>query len=200
MRAARLTLARIELERHRLSPPLRHQKLDAGVAASSKGEGDRRCRRGVQPLHVVDGEQHRLSRGEQSEQAEQRGGGGTLTQAWPSRLVNEQRRPQCFPLWHGQAAELVGHGREQIGQRGEREATFDRRRLGPQDEEVLRAHAVEDSAPERRLPNSRVAFDDKRGRTFLDAFEEALDLRELLVTADELRAARCSCHLRFTLA
>ena len=123
-------------------------------------ELERALRRAVEPLHVVDGDDHRAPRGEGAEDAEEPHGGRSRVRL-PVLLGTEQRHVECAALRQGKLGSHLGvRRRDEIGERRVGERRF--RLRGPGDENAKLALARHAAAPRARSSSCR--FPPRRPR------------------------------------
>jgi hypothetical protein len=149
------------------------QHDDALGGEAVRGELQRLQRRGVEPVDVVDDDEHRLLLGRRGEHAEHRRGDGEAVGR--RGRPDGQRAAQGGGLRLGDAVEQVEDRREEVEQRGERDVGLRLVAAGAQDAEVGRRG--DRLGQQRALADARLAVDDEGGRAaFARAFEDGLEL------------------------
>ena len=142
----------------------------------------------VEPLHVVDSDEHRAALRERREHPDEarrdRPRVGALV-----RLAPQQRRRQR-PLLHGRQriAQALEHVADEIGKRGEGEPSLALGRPRPQHAQPSRLGEPDRLQPDGRLADPSLSLDDERGRLVRERRKEPLDRRELRVAPDNLVA------------
>lgn len=171
-------------------PPCEQQPHSSGQAA--RGELEPARRSPVEPLHVVDRDDERLTLRERREQGDERAADRALvcTAAAP-----EQRRFERTLLWLRElvAAFVIGHSNE-VGERGIRQHRLALSRLRAQHPVAAALSCGNALEPKRGLADARLALKQQRIRLVRFPGEEVVDRGELGVAADD----RCTRrdHLR----
>jgi hypothetical protein len=161
------------------------KQLDVGVG-QPPGSELKRCSRGrVEPLYVVDCDEHGSRRSQELEYREKGQADDVLTHARPVIQRERKSRFECAPLrcrQFGQdVCDVVG---EKITQRGEREGRL--RSSRPTCEHVVPAFApgIGAGPPQRRLPDPCGTLQPKSERSRLTV-EKSSDPSELRLAADD---------------
>ena len=164
--------------------PPRHEQREPGRQPPRR-EREGLLRRRVEPLDVVDRQQHGAPRRERVQDGDQRGRGRSRVRRLV-RLSEQERRFERAPLQRRQLAlRLLERGADEVGDRRVRELRLALRRARLQHAETARIGSPHRLEPERRLADPRLAVEDERGRTFGRAVEEAPGCGELLLAADD---------------
>ena len=172
----------------RVEPP-RGEDRHPFLGQAAHGEGERLGRRLVDPLQVVDRQQHRPVLGEQA----QRGQGGREDRALLGPFagrVEQQRHLERSALRRRHARADVGQGgAEHVGQRRERQLRLAARRAGGQDADAALSGYVLAVPPERRLAHARFGLEQQGGGRGGSPGEGA-DRGQLARAAKKLRGRR----------
>ena len=142
----------------RLAEPPRPEQRDVGLRQSPQRKPDCACRRGVEPLQVVDRD-HEPVLGKQLEGAPNRDSERPLVDAVPRCLLDQQRDLERLAPGRRQGRQhLVEHAVEQVAEAGVGERPL--RLGGPRREHAPPAAArlLDGGAPERRLPDPGIAL------------------------------------------
>ena len=179
------------LERRRAARALREQKADRVVAEASGGEGDCVRGRGVEPLHVVDRDEQRTSRGERADGA-QEAHAERSGRWWVGRGLRAQERYlERVQLRRGHVRQLFGGDAvEQIGQRRERELCLGPARPRGQHAQPPPSGHVEPGFPERRLADPRPTRQNERARRLVRT-NELVQGTQLRLAADDPPVLLC---------
>ena len=134
-------------------------------ARGEPSQGERECagRGCIEPLHVVDGEQHGLPLAEQVQRIADRHGQGALIDGSVRGLLPEQRDlERASPRPRDQGSD-VGEGvLQQIAQPCVREAALGFRRARREDAQPTGARMFDSRQPEQRLADSGLALEHER--------------------------------------
>ena len=168
------------------SLPHGREEADRLVAQASKRDLQHRGRSRVEPLRVVERDQHRPLLGKYAQDVEHGQPDRVRIRCHLARLGQHQRDLERAPSRGRKRGPCFHqHAAEQIGESGE-----GKRRLGL--DTVADQHPAETLTgildaclPEDRLPNPRLAGKDESARTILDSREERLDVTEFVVTSDD---------------
>jgi len=174
-----------------------HSDPNAGLE-SPQGERERGFRRSVEPLHVVDRNQHRGLFREPPENREQPGGYRTRRGSCGARRGAEQSSLDCLSLRIGERRErAVVDGRQKVGQRGEPELRLGLRGTAAKNVEARAFAESHRFLQHGRLADPRFPDDQQRGELLESALEEPLDDRELAVATDHRpHEAQCATFRR----
>jgi hypothetical protein len=148
----------------RLAEPPRPQQRDIGLRQPPQRKPDRTCRRGVEPLQVVDCD-HQSVLGEQLESAPDRNAERPLVDTGLRCILDQQgdlERPA--PRRRQGRQHLVERTVEQVAEAGVGKRAL---RLGGPGREHTRpaaARLLDRGAPERRLPDPGIALQSDRDR------------------------------------
>ena len=152
----------------------------------SHGERDRFLRRAVEPLHVVDREQHRLTLGEDGEDADERRRRRPRRRR-PVRLLAQERRAERPLLDDGKPrARAVEDVADEVGERSVGEVGLALRRLRLEHAEPATARQADARRPEGRLPDPGRSVDGDGARRIRHPVEEAPDRCKLGLAAENL--------------
>jgi hypothetical protein len=175
----------LERKRSRLRfEPGRDEQLDGFVCESPGGELQHRRRRGIEPLHIVDCDEHGPFRGEEPEGREQREADCSLADRRSLARVEGERHLERTPLGSRQLKEhLSDPGREQVSQRGERVRGLGRRRSAREHPIASISAELDAGPPQRRLSDPRSALEPEGEPARL--VEEGADPFELGLAADD---------------
>ncbi len=165
----------------------------AGEQANRQPPEPARCERehprgrAVEPVQVIDRDQHGRSPCQLRQNADRRGSHGPLIEARTTRILAQQGHRERASLRLGQAAQdIIGHRLEQISERCEREPRL--RGDGPcrKDHHGALAGSLADLQPQRRLADPRLAREYESGRAALHRRHECRGGLQLPVAADDL--------------
>jgi hypothetical protein len=107
-------------------------------------------------------------------------------------VLEHERHLQRMPLWRRQPGkQIIEHRLEQITEHGERELRLGLDRACRQHAEPALARRLDARLPERGLANSGLAGESQRCRARVERRNEAIELCELLVSADHVGPRRC---------
>ena len=169
-------------------PQGREHRDGLGLQTSQDERQGVRGRR-VDPLHVVDGEQHRSLVREQPERTQDRHGNGVTVRAPVVALRAEQGHLQRPALG---SRELIGHMLEafvqQIGEGGVGERRLRLPRTARQDVGTRCCGERDALEPQDGLPDPRRAAEDHAGRSCRGRLDERHDRSEFVLTSDRLVA------------
>ena len=176
----------------RFAEPPRPQEAQVHILQPPEREPECARRRGVEPLEVVD-RKYELVLGEQFDGAAHRHAERTLVDGSSGRVLDEQRDLERASPRRRQLRQDIGEDVfEQVAEAGIRERPLRFRRPRREHAEAALTRVLDGRAPERRLPDPRLAFERDRGRA-LDGcapVEKRRQGAELLVPPDDL-----DCHL-----
>jgi hypothetical protein len=187
------------------SGPLREQEAHRVVALEpAHGERQRLRRRCVQPLDVVDRDEHRGAPREHAERVPEADGDRVRLGGHARRGGTEEGDLERMELRRRQVAELVAlHPVEEVDQRREREPRLGVARPRREDAGARLGRGCDRGLPQRRLADARAPAQDHRadgaalGRARCTApRRERAQQRELLLAADDLVAWRSACSSR----
>ena len=148
-------------------------------------ELERALRRAVEPLHVVDGDDHRAPGGKGAEDAEEPHGGRSRVRL-PVFLGTEQRHVEGAALRRRKLIPQLGIRRgDEIGERRVGERRFRLRGPGDENAKLAPLRTVQRLAPDRGLPDSRLAVHDQCAAGRSDSVEEPLDRTDLGVPPED---------------
>ena len=169
-----------------LVQPAGEQEADRLRAEPTGGKADDLQGRRVEPLEIVDRDEHLPVVRERAKRAEERRG-------YPARVRlltgrgDEEGNLECAPLRARQLRKHILHHRlQQIVQPGKRELRLDLDRAGGQNQRGAATRGTYPLEPEGRLAHSRRALDLQCMRAVCAALQEPIELRELRFPADEL--------------
>ena len=139
-----------------------HEEADRLVAEPAGGE-DERLRRGrIQPMRVVDRDDHAATGRELAQNVEQRQPDRPAIKRLLRRLLAQQRDTECAPPRRCDAGEIVERDiLEQVAESCERELGFGVARARCEDAELQLAGRADARLPERRLADARRAREDE---------------------------------------
>ena len=157
------------------------------VPESAQRELDRRRRRAVEPLKIVDRTHDLRLAGERAQKCEQPGT-DDATLGGSRGCGAEKRGVEADPLRLRESREqLVGNVGQQIREPREPKSRFRLGRPGDQQSRPLRAGLLDPGLPQRRLPDSGLAHD--RDHTGPPRAQEGLDSPQLRFAPYEARHA-----------
>ena len=177
----------------RLAEPPRPEQRDVGLRQPPQRKPDCACRRGVEPLQVVDRD-HEPVLGEHLEGAPNRDSERPLVDAVPGCLLDQQRDLERLAPGrrHGRQ-HLVEHAVEQVAEAGVGQGPL--RLRGPRREHAPPAAArlLDGGAQERRFPDPGIPFQGDRDRAphCATPVEKRRQRADLHVSAHDL-----DCHVR----
>ncbi len=152
----------------------------------ANGERQRVGGRAVEPLDVVDGDDHFALPCEGSERAERRNPRRQRPRRLTLRVLQQQRNLERAAPRRRQQREQVGeHALEQVTEAGVREAALCLRGTGGEHTYATSRRGVDACEPERRLADPRRALDEKRSQTCARRGEELVERGELFVPPDD---------------
>ena len=164
----------------------RQEKADRLGPKTSHGVREAGRRRVVEPLRVVDRDQHRPLLGKQPEGAQQRDAEDARLDRRPLLVADGERARQRLPL-HGRkwGQRHVEHRVEEVANAGERQRrlTLHRLRLQHEDPELL--GVVDGGTPERRLPHAGLSLEHEPDGPAGDARDEVPQGGQLGVPPDD---------------
>ena len=177
----------VEVERHRrlARGPLRDEQADRLVPQAPGGEAEHRRARGVEPLHVVDGDHERRLPGQHPHRGERGEGDGALV-GLLGPLGDEEGDLQRTALRAGELLQHLRVGAEEIPERGVGEARLGLGGPRGDDRVAGRTGGIDRRLPEGGLADAGFARDEERPRARGCALQEPLHALELLVPSDEL--------------
>ena len=178
-------------DRDPVTEPAGEENADVLLGQSPQRKCDRARRRLIQPLHIVDRDEHRLALREQL----QRRANGHRKGAEVDQLVcivpDEQGDLERAPPRSRQLMQHAGQRvLEQVSQPGMSNSELDLGGSRGQDTQPALPRRLDPGEPERRLPDPRHSLQDERRRARSLPAEEAVERPQLLVAADDL-----DCHL-----
>jgi Phospholipase_D-nuclease N-terminal len=154
------------------------------VAKAPPDVGDDGRRRGVEPLDVVDEEQEWTVLGENAQRREERDAEWAGVRKRRA-LLEQERDTKRTRLRHGERIEHVVDDRlEEVAQPRERELRLPDPWTSGERREAANSRRFERERAERRLPDSRLAFDDDDGREQVRV-EGRTEGRELVLAPDK---------------
>ena len=164
------------------------QQADPDVGQPPQRERERALRRRVEPLDVVDRDEHRLAFGEHLECSPDRHGHRPEVDRGVLRLAQEQSDLERAPSGARELRGDVGKGLlEQVSERGVGNAAFELTGSRGQHAEAVSASRLCSRRPQRRLADAGLALEHEcRGRVLDRAVEEGLDRAELVVPANHV--------------
>ena len=140
---------------------------------SSRGEGDHGLAGGVQPLHVVERDDHRRVRRESVERGQECRGDDAFVGNRPGAVTLQQHAVERHSLKVGQSVEdLGGDALEKVGQHRVGQAGLGLPGPRRQDVEAALPGLLQGAQPERGLADTRFTFDDQRRRTGRSGFQK----------------------------
>jgi uncharacterized protein YhfF len=164
--------------------PLGDQKGDGLVFEPASSEGDRVRRRPIEPLDVVDGDQHRPPGGERTQRVQKTERNRTRFGRLADRLCPEQRNLERALLRGRQTLQTSKVGPiEQVDQGGEREPGLGVARTGGEDVNPSLARRDDGSFPERGLADPWPAGQDESPRAFRG--QELVQRRQFRLSPDQ---------------
>ena len=190
---------RQQLDALRAQRPLHRRRLDAvgeppgeqqqhgARGETAQRERERARRRCVEPLHVVDCQQHRASLAEHVQHVAHRDTEGAVVDRFVCGFLVQQRNLERPPPRHRQQRRDIGEDLlEEVAETDVRETPLGLR--GPRREHdqaalARRGHPFE---PERRLADPRLAVQHEPGRSVRRPADEGLNGSELPLPADDL--------------
>ena len=181
----------LELLSRAVHRPATREESHGLRAQAASGERDHLMRGGVEPLQVVDGDQHRPVAGDQAQRTQECCGDGALVGLLAAGS-QQQRDLQRTPLGLRKLRQYVIEQRlEQVAEPREGELGLDLD--GPGGEHTVRAGSSSGHtlAPESRLPDPRLALELQRAGAALRAIQQATELCELRFPADQPQL----CHV-----
>jgi len=160
------------------------------TARSEPSHGERKCaqRGGVEPLHVVDGNEDRLPFAEKLQHVVHRHGERAAIDRAVC-LLAEERDLECPPPRRRQlGSDVVEDAVEQIAQPHVSQAALGLGRPRRENAHPPSARVLDPRKPERRLANPRLALEHERNRAFafLRPIDEGADRGEFLLPPDDL--------------
>ena len=193
-RSDRQPLNRLRAERllesrwlHAGAEPPGEQQAHIVRANPSQRKCERTRRRGVQPLEIVDRNEHRGVFGEQLQGAARSNAERPWIHCIRCRLVEKKRDLQRALSWCGQRREhLVEDVLEQIAKPDVREIALGLGRSGGENPLAQGARVLDACKPECRFPDPRFAFEHERGRRNLRFADEDLDRGKFVLPTDDL--------------
>ena len=140
-------------------------------------------------MDIVECDEHGLFTRQLAEDAEESGRDGARLRWISLRLGEKERALERASLWTRQAGQHLGHAwLEEIGERRMRQLRL--RRHGLRREHEVRIGSSDDCAsPQRRLPDPGLAFQHEGCRELAVCLEEAVEIRQFLLPADDSRRA-----------
>jgi hypothetical protein len=170
-----------------LTRPVREQQTNALEAQSPPGEGENSSRRGVQPLHVVDRDEHGALDGERPQRGQDRHRDDALLDRRPARALEQERNPQRVRLWHRKLIDdLARDVLEQIPEPREPERRIRGGRTRQQHAMPAPPRRLGRGLPEDRLAHARLTHEQRRGRPIGEPVHERRQRSLLVFPADHL--------------
>jgi hypothetical protein len=177
-----------QIQCRRLGDPVRGEHGDGLVAESPERELERPRRGAVEPVQVVDGEQHRPERPDGSQRTEHRDGNGASIRRGPVVLAEQQRDLQRAALRSGKrredALELLP---QQIAECGEGERGLGLYGASLEQSEPGTLRHRDPAPPQGGLADPRLTLEHQGARERVRRLEELTHGRELLFPADRIR-------------
>jgi hypothetical protein len=170
-----------------LTRPVREQQTNALQTQSPPGEGEDSSSRRVQPVHVVDRDEHRALDGERAQRGQDRHRDDTLLDRRAARALEQERNPQCVCLWHRKLIDdLVRDVLEQIPEPREAEWRIRRGRTRQQHAMPALPRRLGRGLPEDRLAHACLTHQQRRGRPISKPVHERRQRGLLVLPADHL--------------
>ena len=179
----------LELERHLDALRLAHRREHADPLAPQAPQRDlkRGGGRAVEPLQVVDGNQHRAPLLELAQRVEDRKPDRVRLRRIVLRLGQEQRDLQRTPAQRRQRpAHVLEDLRQELRQAGEAERGFSLHPAAEQDGREPCPRLAECGAQQGSLADSRLTGDDESGGAREGLGQEDLQRTQLLLAPDQL--------------
>ena len=175
------------LGRKRQAQPLRFAKRQEErnplLAQPPRRREQHSCGRPIEPVDVVDGDEHGLCGRQRAEDADETERHPALIDAAGPRTLEQKSGSQRLGLRRGQLVEGLVRALEQIPDT--RVGELGLRLEWPGEEHVEHPlHRVDRVLPERRLPRPRLTLEQKRARPIVPA-QELPDCGELVLPADD---------------
>ncbi len=161
------------------------QERDRLHVNAPERELEQQRRRRVEPLDVIDRDEHRSRARQLAECAEESNSHRPRLGRCAPNLVEKKRSGERPPLRRREGTDdLGGIALEQIARRRKGERGLGLRRAA-RERQPFALRQLDPASPQRRLPDPRLPFEDKNPRC---AFaEEPVDDAHLLLTADDLK-------------
>ena len=179
----------LHLDRYRQTGPItdREQHTHRLLAQPSQGDLQDTSRSGVQPLHVIDGHQHRRSLGQDAHHIEHgQPNRMHIRRCDLTRLDEQQRHLQgTAPRSHQQRHHVIEHRRQQLRQTGKRQRCLSLHPATRQRPPVAVARRVDRCSPQTRLADPSLASQDQRRRAPPETRDELVDHSKLDVTPND---------------
>ena len=150
------------LQRCRSPGAAREQEPDSGVPQPARGVGERLCGLSVEPLQIVDGDEHWLARSEVPQRVQTAHGVGMRLGSSRSRLGPHERHLERMRLRVGQSERLHVDPVEQVDQGRERELCVGLARSCREHAAFALARRIDAGLPQRRLSDPRPACENDR--------------------------------------
>ena len=178
----------VQRERQRLVLTFRatgEEQADLELAEPSERELERIPGVRVEPLHIVDGQHERHAGGQHAQRAHHCDRDGA-TIGWSALGLGQQKRNfKRAPLRMRQPLEnAADHAAQKVPEGCERKPRLAFGRAGGEKAMAPRLRLAHRFAPDRGLPDSRLALDQQRGRKRL--LEEAPQRGKFPIPADDL--------------
>jgi mannose-6-phosphate isomerase-like protein (cupin superfamily) len=138
--------------------------------------------RRVEPLHIVDGDEHRSCTREASQDVEKCDAGGMGIRRGPLDVLQDESPRERRPLAGCEGVQCVlEHGVEEIAEPRKAQPDLGLRGLRPQHAEPARLGFLHGDPPQGRLAHPGFAFEHERRSASRNPGEEGLDGGELVV-------------------
>ena len=180
----------LELERRGdlRRPTNGRQEADGLIAQPSKGDLQHPGRRRVDPLQIVERDQHGPALGKRSQHVEKREADRAMVRRLNSRLGQQKRDLERAASQRRQrSCHIVEDRGDQIGKGGEGERGLGLDASVHENETRRPLRVIDPVLPEHRLADPRLAGEDERTRAQLGVPEERLDRVQLLLPPDDSR-------------
>ncbi len=173
------------------------QNADRLLVQAPAGEREHAGGGLVEPLDVVDGDEHRAGGREDAKAAEEGGRDRPVVRWGPARLRQQQRNLERLPLGRWQLRERrSGHLAEQISEPGEPELRLGLSRAGREHRDASQVRTLDPLPPEASLADPRLTLQEEPAGSSFETREEPVQARELRLPADEV----LGCAHRSTVA
>ena len=169
-----------------MRPAEGREHTDRLIPYAAKGNLEHACRGRVEPLDVVERDEHRASLGKRPQDVEQREPDRVRMGSLLSRLGEQERHFERAPPHRRQRGRhLVEDRGKQVGEPTEGEGGFDLGASVKKDTREALPCLFQAGLPEDRLADPRLAGEEKRAGTLAGSIQERLDRAELLLPPDD---------------
>ena len=142
---------------------------------------------GVEPVRVLDGEQHRGVGGGVADQLQR--GERDAEEVWRRGAAHPEGGLHRFAVRGGQRVEVVEDRQQQLVQARERQVRLGLHAGGAEHPHAAAGRAARRLPEQRRLPDPRLAADEQRAAPLPHPVEQARDRVQLAVAAEDQRGS-----------